>query len=226
MNKSKNQRRGVVVGVSVLAGAAAVALSVVGITQYEDVTVQQQDVALTAGEAIGTGAIDPGAYNPADFAHANFLDAQVLQNSSLFDSDNAWQQSIYYNATDPSSLFPGNTDSPADEANSLFNGAFSRFTEANLVSQAMQQVQLDHMLGVNQTFGVGGYESEIGNALHGDLIGAGITPGTPLAADLAALIDPDTQASFSGFSDALSGLHDTLMQSAFTDLFSMFSIAP
>ncbi|MEO6793073.1 MAG: hypothetical protein ABI253_13415, partial [Mycobacterium sp.] len=70
----------------------------------------------------------------------------------------------------------------------------------------------------------GGYEAEIGNGLYADLSGAGITPGSPLETDLAALIDPATQASFGDFSTALTDLHSTLMQSAFADLAGMFSV--
>ncbi|MEO8815525.1 MAG: hypothetical protein ABI307_08335, partial [Mycobacterium sp.] len=226
MNTSKNQRRGVVVGVSVLAGAAAVALSVVGITQYEDVTVQQ-DVALV---------------NAADLAHEALISAQTSINDQTFLSNVvAEQQSIYYYATEPttagglglnaSQLFPGNTATPADEATSLFNGAFTRFEEANLVSQAGMQAQFDHMVGVNQTEGIGGvapgtdggspggYETAIADSLYGNLSGTGIDPTSALGVDLQALAPgSDVLMSASGFSDALSTLHDSLMQSAFTDL--------
>lgn len=219
MKERNNLRRGVALGVATLTGLSAAALGVVGISEHADLTAQR-DVALV---------------NAADVAHNALIDAQVLQNSSLFDNDVALQQSIYFWATeptangglglDPSMLFPG---SAVDPENSIFNGAFSRFTESNLVSQAMMQVQLDHMLGVNQTLDAGGYETEIANVLYADLSGAGIPASGSLFDAVDALnlagTDPVDVTSFSAFQGALTDLQGALMQSAWSDLFGMFSV--
>lgn len=221
MKEHNNVRRGFTLGLAAVAGLSVAAFGVVGIAERVDLTAQQQDVALTA--------------NAADAAHEALISAQVGQDHSLFSNDVALQQSIFYWVTEAkangglglpsSSLFPGST---VDPENSIFNGAFSRFTESQLVSQALQQVQYDHMLGVNQTLGVGGYETEIANALYSDLSGAGIPDKGALfdavnALDLSATGHVDV-TSFSAFQGALNTLDGALMQSAWSDLFGMFSI--
>lgn len=220
MKERNNLRRGVALGVATLTGLSAAALGVVGISEHADLTAQR-DVALVSA---------------ADDAHNALIDAQVAQDHSLFSNDVALQQSIFFWATEPSAngglgldssmLFPG---SAVDPENSIFNGAFSRFTESNLVSQAMMQVQLDHMLGVNQTLGAGGYETDIANALYADLSGAGIPASGSLFDAVDALnlagADPVDVTSFSAFQGALTDLQGALMQSAWSDLFGMFSIA-
>lgn len=227
MKERNNLRRGVALGVATLTGLSVAALGVVGISEHADL-IAQRDVALVA-------AGDPvpiADYNAADTAHAALVAAQLDQNSSLFSNDVAEQQSIYYWATEssangglgltPGMLFPGDPNDPAD---SIFNGAFSRFTESNLVSQAMMQVQLDHMLGVNQTLGAGGYETEIANVLYTDLSGAGIPDTGALHEALAAFAPGGDFTSFSGFVTDLNTLNGALMSSAWSDLFGMFSIA-
>ncbi|MEO6792596.1 MAG: hypothetical protein ABI253_08425 [Mycobacterium sp.] len=218
MKERNNLRRGVAAGVATLTGLSAVALGVVGISEHADLTAQRDVTLVAAGTA-------------AD-AHTDLINAQVAQNSSLFDNDNALQQSIYHWALEPTSngglglandklLYPGN---PVDPDQSIFNGAFSRFTESNLVSQAMMQVQLDHMLGLNQTLGAGGYETEIANGLYADLSGAGI-PATGALHDALAAFEPGGDfTSFSGFVTDLNTLNGALMSSAWSDLLSMFSI--
>lgn len=205
MNRSPNQLRAAALGLSALVGLTAGA---VGAVRQDDPTVQR-DVLLT---------------NAADDAHQALIDAQVAMNSSLFDQQVSFQQSVYYWADQNSLLdwlFVGD-GTPA--STNLFNGAWSRFTEAMLVGQAIGQVQWDHLLGVNQTLGVGGYEADIAAGLVGDLNSAGIAPGSDLATDLAALLDPATQASFDGFSAALNELQSDLYQVGFSDLLGMFSV--
>lgn len=216
MKDHNNLRRGVAVGVATLTGLSAAALSVVAISEHADLAAQR-DVALVSA---------------ADTAHEAFVDTQVALDHNQFLNDVALQESGYYWATEnpgngglgltPGMLFPGDAADPAD---SIFNGAFSRFTESNLVGQAIMQAQLDHLLGVNQTLDVGGYETLIGQQLYNDLIGTGIAPDSTLGADLTNLIDADTLASASGFHDALVTLQGDLMQTAWSDLFGMFSIA-
>jgi len=220
MQERNNVRRGVALGVVTITGLSAAALGVVGVSEHADLTAHR-DVTLV---------------NAADDAHNALIAAQVAQDHSLFSNDVALQQSVFSWATEsanngglglePGALFPGD---PADPADSLFNGAFSRFTESNLVSQAMMQVQLDHMLGLNQTLDAGGYETEIANALYSDLSGAGIPDSGALADAINALdigsagaVDP---TSFSAFQDALDTLQSALMQTAWSDLLSMFSAA-
>ncbi|HET9874769.1 MAG TPA: hypothetical protein VFQ37_03285 [Mycobacterium sp.] len=215
MNRPQNRRRGVVIGVAALAGLATAALGVVGVAQHAGLTAQQQDIALV---------------NAADDAHNALIAAQVAQDHSLFNNDFASQEAIYWAAEskfqaghglDPSKwLFPGD---PTDPQDSIYNGAISRFDEAQLVSQAIHQVKLDHLLGVNQTLGAGGYEGEIGNALNSDL--SATVPATgALHDDLAALMVPGTQESFSGFSAALTTLHTDLLHTAFSDLLGIFTL--
>lgn len=207
---------GLALGVATVAGLTATALTVVGICEHADLAAQR-DVTLVSA---------------ADQAHQDLVDAQVGQDHSQFLNDVALQQSIYSWALQPagdgglglpddSLLFPGD---PADPADSLFNGAFSRFAEADLVGQALMQAQLDHLLGVNQSLDVGGYETAIGQQLFDDLSGAGIAPDSSLAADLTNLIDPDTLAGYSGFQDALTTLQGDLMQTAWADVFGLFGV--
>lgn len=217
MKERKNLRRGIAVGVATLTGLSAAALGVVGISEHADL-IAQRDVTLVSA---------------ADAAHQDLVAAQVGLNHNQFLDDVALQQSSYSWALEPTSngglglsddslLFPGDAANPAD---SLFSGAFSRFTEADLVGQAPMQAELDHMLGVNQTLNVGGYEGLIGDGLYADLSAAGIAPDPNLGAGLANLIDPDIQASASGFQGALMAVQGDLMQAAWADLFGMFSIA-
>lgn len=217
MKERNNLRRGIAVGVATLTGLSSAALGVVGISEHADL-IAQRDVTLVSA---------------ADEAHQDLVAAQVGMNHNQFLNDVALQQSTYSWALEPTSngglglpddslLFPGDAASPAD---SLFNGSFSRFTEANLVGQALMQAELDHLLGVNQTLNVGGYEGLIGDGLYADLSAAGIAPDSNLGADLTNLIDPDIQASASGFQDALMAVQGDLTQAAWADLFGMFSIA-
>lgn len=76
---------------------------------------------------------------------------------------------------------------------------------------------------MNQTLGTGGYETEIANALYGDLSGAGI-PATGSLHDALAALGPDSTIldSASRFHGALVDLHFALVQTAFTDLLGMF----
>jgi hypothetical protein len=215
MDQSRSQRRGAVTGVTAVAGLAVAAFGAIGIAQHNAATAQNLDFTLV---------------NAADVAHTALIDAQVAQDSSLFDNDVALQQSIFYYATEPSangglgldasSLFPGD---PTDQADSIFNGAFSRFTEAGLVGQALQQAQLDHLLGVNQTLGAGGYESAIGNQLYTDLSGTGITPDSTLDTDLTALLAAAGGTSYSDFTSALTTLQGDLVQTGFSDLLGIFT---
>lgn len=227
MDSPHSQRRGVVVGVSAFAGLAVAALGVVGIAQRADGAAQQQDVALTANDVTNTFITPPvlgDVNNPADAAHNDWITSQVNLDHQTFLSDVAQQQSIYYWAAQnnmASSLFPGN---PADPEDSIYNGAFSRFTEAQLVGQAIQQAQLDHMLGVNQTLGAGGYETDIAQVLYNDLSGAGI-PSTGSLHDAVEAIAPGSDfTSASGFVSDLTSLQNALQQSAMSDLFGMFSV--
>lgn len=203
-------------GVATLAGLSVAALGVVGAFEHADLAAQRDVVLVSA----------------ADDAREALVAAQVGLDHNQFLNDTSLQQSIYAWALEPAAngglglpdatlLFPGNADDPAD---SLFNGAFSRFTEADLVGQALMQAQLDDLLGVNQTLDAGGYETAIGQQLFDDLSGAGIAPDSTLAADLTNLIDPDTLASANGFQDALVALQGDLMQTAWSDVFGMFSI--
>lgn len=216
MGRSQNRRRGAAIGVSALAGLGIAALGVVGVVAHDGTAVQQRDVALTAGGV----APNPG-FNDA---HDTLIAAQVAQDHSYFDQNVlGLQESIYYNAVQngsASSLLPGN---PADPQDSLFNGAFTRYFEAQEVSQAIQQAQWDHLLGVNQTLGTGGYETQIGGAIYNDFIGSGIAPDSTLGADLAALQSQSVLESASGFHDALVTLQGDLMQTAVSDWFGMFS---
>ncbi|MBS9534510.1 hypothetical protein KIH27_13030 [Mycobacterium sp. M1] len=211
-------------GVAALTGLTAAALGVVGVADHVDADAQQQDVALMTSWV----APNPGY----DDAHTALIHAQVGQDNSLFNHDVAMQENIYYWVgqqlnMDPSKvLFSGDATDPQD---SIFNGAFSRFTEAQLVSQAMTQVQLDHMLGLNQTLGAGGYETQIADSLYTNLSGAGIPATGGLHDAIEALnigatgaVDP---TSFSAFSGALSDLQGALMSSAWSDLLGMFSIS-
>lgn len=210
-------RRRLALGAAILTGLSASALSVVAISEHAD-RAAQRDVTLVSA---------------ADDAHEDLIAAQVSENESLFSQDVSLQQSIYYWALEPSAngglglpddslLFPGDPDDPAD---SLFNGAFSRLVEANLVGQALMQAQLDHLLGLNQTLGAGGYESAIAESLYGNLGGAGIDPDSALYADLQLLApDSDVLTSADAFQDALGTLQGDLMQTAWADLFGMFSI--
>lgn len=217
MNYHNDLRRGVAAGIVAVTGLSVGALAVVGICDHADL-VAQRDILLVGA---------------ADGPHQDLIDTQVGLDHQQFLNDVALQQSIYSWALEPTAdgglgltdsalLFPGDPDDPAD---SLFNGAFSRFTEADLVGQALMQAQLDHLLGVNQGLGDGGYESAIGQQLFDDLSGAGIGPDTDLGADLANLIDPATVVSASGFQDALMALQADLMQTAWSDLFGMFGVA-
>lgn len=215
MKEHKNFRRGVAVGVATLTGLSAAALGVVGISEYADLTAQR-DIALVSA---------------ADIAREALLNAQVALEHNQFLNDVSLQESGYYWATEnpangglgltPGMLFPGDA---ADPANSLFNGAFSRFAESDLVDQAIMQAQLDHLLGVNQTLDVAGYETAIGAQLYDDLSGTGIGSDPTVVADLTQLISPDILASASGFQDALVTLQGDLMQTAWSDLFGMFSV--
>lgn len=218
MKHHNNIRRGVTLGVVTITGLSAAALGVVGISEHADLVAQQRDVALV---------------NAADDAHEALLNAQVAQNQSLFSNDVAEQQSIYYWATEPSAngglgldsslLFPGD---PTDPQDSIFNGAFSRYNEANLVSQALMQAQLDHMLGVNQSFVAGGYEAQIAESLYTNLSGAGIPDSGALHDAIAAFssTDPSDYTSYSAFVGDLNTLDGALMQSAWSDLLGMFSV--
>lgn len=216
MKEQNNLRRGIAVGVATLTGLSVAALGVVGFFEHTDLAAQR-DIALVSA---------------ADDARESLIAAQVGLDHDQFLNDTSLQQSIYAWALEPTAdgglglpdaalFFPGDANDPAD---SLFNGAFSRFTEADLVGQALMQAQLDALLGVNQTLGAGGYETAIGPQLFDDLSGAGIAPDSALAGDLANLIDPETLASVNGFEDALTALHGDLMQAAWSDLFGMFSI--
>lgn len=218
MEDRNSLRRGVALGVAILTGLSAAAVSVVGISEHAD-RAAQRDVTLVSA---------------ADDAHTALIGAQVEQNDSLFNQDVALQQSIYSWALEPTTngglglpddtlLFPGDSADPAD---SLFNGAFSRFTEADLVGQALMQAQLDHLLGLNQTLGDGGYETAIAASLFDNLSGAGIDPDSALFSDLQLLApDSDILTSASGFQDALGALQGDLMQAAWADLFGMFTLA-
>lgn len=221
MDQPRTRRRGTVgtvIGLSALAGLTAATLGVVGIAQHDGVAVQQRDVALTA---VGDHAVDPAAYGAAEQAHAALLTAQAAQNTSFFDQQVVgMQESLYYWTQDHASwgwLF-------SDDSNpfSLFNGAWTRFSEAQLVSQAIHQVKLDHLLGVNQTFGEGGYESQIADSLYGNISGSGIDPGSTLGDALNQLTDPDVQVSYSGFTDALGDLHGALLHTAWMDVLGIF----
>lgn len=217
MNQQNNLRGGVAVGFTTLAGLSAAAMGVVGISEHADL-VAQRDVTLVSA---------------ADSALQDLVDAQVGLDHDQFLNDVALQQNIYSWALEPMSngglglpddslLFPGNADDPAD---SLFNGSFSRFVEADLVDQALMQAQLDQLLGVNQALDVGGYASLIGQQLFDDLSGAGIPPDSALSADITNLIDPSTLAGAVGFQETLLSVQGDLMQAAWADLFGMFSVA-
>src|SRR5699024_3714828 len=140
---------------------------------------QHGDVALTA--------------NSADAAHEALVDAQVDMNHSLFDQQIAFQQSIYYwvdqmTTADVNELLFVDPDADPASTN-LFNGAFTRYSEALVVSQALRQAQWDHLLGVNQTLGAGGYEQAIADALQTDFFGTGIDPASDLGEAVAGLDD-------------------------------------
>lgn len=218
MEDRNSLRRGVALGVAILTGLSAAALSVVGISEHADRTAQRGVTLVST----------------ADAAHNDLILAQAEQNDSLFNQDVALQQSIYSWALEPTTsgglglpddslLFPGD---PADPADSLFNGAFSRFTEADLVGQALMQAQLDDVLGLNQTLGDGGYEAAIAASLYDNLSGAAIDPDSALYADLQFLApDSDIFTAAGGFQDALGTLQGDLMQAAWADLFGIFSLA-
>ncbi|HEU0191375.1 MAG TPA: hypothetical protein VFR17_08905 [Mycobacterium sp.] len=217
MGRSQNRCRGAAIGVSALAGLGIAALGVVGVTAHDGAAVQQREVSLTAGGV----APNPG-FNDA---HDTLIAAQVAQDHSYFDQNVlGLQESIYYNAVQngsASSLFPGDTSDPQD---SLFNGAFTRYFEAQEVTQAIQQAQWDHLLGVNQTLGPGGYETHIAGALYSDISGSGI-PATGSLHDAVEALNPATSSvleSASGFHDALVTLQGDLMQTAVSDWFGMF----
>lgn len=209
MNQPQKLRRGAVIGVSALAGLTAAALGVLGVNQHVDAADQQRDFTLTSA---------------AD-AHEALVNAQVAQNDSLFQQNViGLQESIYYYAQQNNLgdfLFVGDGSPP--ETN-LFNGAFTRFEEGQVVGQALQQAQLDHFLGVNQTLGESGYESAIGPALVSDISGSGIAPDSTLAMDLEALSEASTAGSYDGFTSALSNLQSDLYQTAFSDLLGIFTL--
>lgn len=217
MKEQKNLRRGLAAGVAAFTGLSAAALGVVGISEQADF-VAERDVTLVSA---------------ADAAHQDLIAAQVGLDHSQFHNDAALQQGAYSWALEPvgngglglpddSLLFPGDTDDPAG---SPFTGAFSGFTQANLVGQVLAQAQLDDVPGVNQTVDVGGYAGFIGAQVYDDLSGAGISPDSDFGADLANLIDSDVQAGAGGFQDALMGLQGDLVQAAWADVFGMFGIA-
>lgn len=227
MDSPQGPGRGFAVGALAFAGLAAAGLGVLGAAHHTDLAVQQQDIALTANGVTNTFITPPvigDVHNPADTAHNDWITSQVNLDHQTFLSDLAHQQSIYYWAEQnnmASSLFPGN---PADPQDSIYNGAFSRFTEAQLVGQAIQQAQLDHMLGVNQTLGAGGYETDIASILYSDISGAGIPATGSLHDALAAIAPGGDFTSASGFVSDLTALQSALQQSAITDLFGMFSL--
>lgn len=238
MNRPQQRRRGVVIGVSALAGLATAAFGVAGVVRHAGVSAQRQDVALSSAsqatrDALAAIGYDPdhhGAaiqfddYQAFDTWHADLITSQVAQNDSLFDQGIALQQSIYHWADQNNFdqwLF---VDPDADASTNLFNGAFTRFVEAMVVGQAIQQVQWDHLLGVNQTLGEGGYETLIADALYNDLSGTGIADGSHLDDALSALNGLTDMSSFDAFHDALVDLHGALLQTAFADLFGMFSV--
>lgn len=217
MREQNRFRYGFAVWVAALTGLSVTALGVVGISEHADRAAQREVTLISA----------------ADAAQEGLVAAQIGLDHDQFLNDVALQQNVYSWALEPiangglglpddSLLFPGSVDEPAD---SLFNGGFSRFTEANLVGQALIQAELDHLLGVNQTLDVGGYEMLIGQQLFDDLNGAGIAAEAALAGDLDNLIDSGTLSSAGGFQDALIALQGDLMQTAWSDLFGMFSIA-
>ena len=220
MSRSPHPHRGIITAATVLVGAATTAVGVAGAASTDATAAQQHDIVLT---------------NAADDAHTALIDAQVAQNSSLFDQQIALQQSIYYWAQTPVSngglglgddvnkwLFVDPDANPL--STNLFNGAFTRFSEAMVVSQAVGQVEWDHLLGLNQTLGAGGYESAIAAGLTADISQSGITPGSALDDALDALSVPATQTSFDGFHDALVDLQSALWSTGFNDLLGMFSL--
>ncbi|HEX7323577.1 MAG TPA: hypothetical protein VF299_11740 [Mycobacterium sp.] len=225
MNAKQNRRRGTVLGVSALAGLGIAALGAVGIASHEGVAAQQRDVALTAGY------VPP---NPEfDDAHEALINGQTAQLQSYFDQNViGLQESYYYFAQAAGSpTFSGDAADPAD---SVFNGAFTRFFEAQEVSQAIQQAQWDHLLGVNATLGGPDgtdvsnlYESQIANVLNTDI--GGSAPSTTIATDLANMMTTaagvDGVVSASQFSTDLTTLQSDLMQNAVSDFFGMFSVS-
>lgn len=197
MNRPQSPRRGVVTGISALAGLAAAALGVVGVAQHDGVTAQQRDVALTAG--------------------AEDVASQVTADNAFFNSQNALQEQIYHSFGSAGFLLaPGD---PSDPQDSIYNGAFSRFTDAQLVSMVMQQAQQDHADGANVALGPGGYETALAGVLTTDIGGA--APGSSIAADLAAVSTAAASGSYSGFESALTALDGALVQNAFSDLLGM-----
>lgn len=220
---SQNQRRGVAAGLAVLtAGAATVAFGAVGTVPQADATFMQRDVALV---------------NAADDAHNILLDAQVAQNESFFNQNVVGlQESIYYWVQQPTAdggLGAGDNvnkwlfvdpDSAPNSTN-IWNGAFTRWEEAMLVNQAWQQVQWDHLLGVNQSLTAGGYESAIADSLVNNLLGSGIDPTSSLGDAVNHLAETTVQESFSGFSSALVSLQNDLWSAGFSDMLGMFQFA-
>lgn len=221
MKEQHNLRRGTALGVATLTALSATVMGVVGASEHADLFAQR-DVALV---------------NAADDAHLALVQAQADQNTSYFDSQVVGlQQSIYYWGQQndfANLLFPGNPDDPAT---SLFNGAFTRFSEAAEVSQAMMQVQWDHLLGVNQTAGIGdvppgsdggspgGYETVLAQSFYSDFAGSGIDPDSSLGNALAAFAPGEDFTSYSGFVSDLSTLQSALLSTGFADLLGMFSV--
>lgn len=213
MKDHNRLRRGVALGVATLTGLSAAVAGGVGVADPAAMTAHR-NIALVA---------DPTT--PVEAAHMALVQAQADQNTSYFDSQVvALQQSIYYWALQnnfESLLFPGNADDPAT---SLFNGAFTRFSEANEVSQAMMQVQWDHLLGVNQSLGEGGYETAIAASLYDDFAGSGIDPTSALGLALAEFAPDQDFTSFSGFVSDLATLQSALLSTAFSDMLGMFFV--
>lgn len=221
MKEHNNSRRGFALGLAVLTGLSTAAFGVVGTSARADLT-QQRDVALV---------------NAADDAHDALIAGQTAQNTSYFDSQVvALQESIYYWAQQnkfANLLFPGNATDPAT---SLFNGAFTRFSEAQEISQVISQVQWDHLLGVNQTAGIGGvppgteggspggYEAALAASFYSDFHGSGIDPTSALGQALAAFAPTEDFTSYSGFLSDLGTLQSALLSNAFSDLLGMFSL--
>lgn len=200
MNRPQNQRRGVVVGLSALAGLTAAALSIVVVTQHSDAAAQQQDVALTN-------------------VYSDLVDSQAAHDHSLFTTQVINLQESFYNKEDGAAWLHA-TGSPPDT--SVFNGAWTRFFEGQEVSQALQQAHVDQLLNVNAHLGDTNYQTLIGSALYSDISGSGVQSGTPLDTALAPFQSPG-DLSDAAFHSDLVALHAALLHNVIGDLLGMFS---
>ena len=225
MSGQQNGRLGVAVGLAALTGMTVAGFGAFGVAARTDAAVQRHDVALMNSDVMANAVTVVGQQ------------ADLL--SSQFNVDTASQAGYYFWveswAGKDLANWLLNVGNVSDPYWSVYNGAPTRFDEAALVGQGIQQAQFDHANGLNAVLGGPSgtdfcnlYEAQIGSVLYNAIEGSGVSPtpavGQALAALQTAYTDPvgtgtDAHISASGFLHAMQNLQTALSNNGLADLF-------